>query len=500
MTFFSRLESRIRTIDSLLCIGLDPHENDLPVFTAEAAKEFCLSLIEATIDVAAAFKPNIAFFEAMGPTGISALSDVIAAVPDEIPVILDAKRGDISSTAIAYAQAAFQTLGVNAITINPYLGFDAVEPFLNNPENGVFLLCKTSNPGAADLQDVQIESTSLVSPLSQKDILLPPSIPLYIHVAMLAQKWNTRNNLGLVVGATHPDSLTMIRSVAPDLWILAPGVGAQGGDLHAALSAGLRADGLGILVPVSRGISRTNDPTRAAYKVRDDINQVKKVLSKYHKAINEQQDDEFSESLSPDLAGIANALLEAGCIKFGRFTLKSGTDSPFYIDLRRLVGYPKLLQKIASTYINILRELQFDHLGALPYAALPITSAISLISNWTMIYPRKEAKSYGTKVQIEGVYEPGDKVVVIDDLISTGGSKFEGIQKLESEGLSVEDVVVLIDRSPDGMEVLKRSGYELHSVFKINQILDHYELTGLVDKLEIEATRLFLKEQSQKLT
>ena len=181
------------------------------------------------------------------PKGMAALRDVIAAVPDEVPVLLDAKRGDIASTAEAYARAAFETLGADAITLSPYLGRDSLEPFLADPARGVFLLCKTSNPGAGDLQDL---------PLADRI----PAQRLFERVAELARGWNVNDNLGLVVGATHPEALAAVRKVAPDLWILAPGVGAQGGDLEAALNAGLRADGLGLLVPVSRQISRVADP------------------------------------------------------------------------------------------------------------------------------------------------------------------------------------------------------------------------------------------------
>ncbi len=167
-SFFSRLEFRIRAIDSLLCVGLDPHPSDLPEFTAKCVKEFCLRLIEATVDLAAAYKPNVAFFEVFGPEGIAALQEVIETVPDGIPVILDAKRGDISSTAQAYAQAVFKTMGADAVTINPYLGKDAVDPFILDPSKGVFMLCKTSNLGASDFQDLHVTvdrelTTKLVS-------------------------------------------------------------------------------------------------------------------------------------------------------------------------------------------------------------------------------------------------------------------------------------------------------------------------------------------------
>jgi len=487
MGFFSLLEQRIKQVDSLLCVGLDPHPDDLTPFTADSARRFCLRLIAATADLAAAYKPNAAFFEVLGPEGISALREVISSVPDGIPVILDAKRGDISSTAKAYAQAVFETLGAHAVTLNPYLGYDAVEPFITDPNKGVFVLCKTSNPGAGDLQDLTVDSGQREVDSTTHHPL--PTARLYEHVARLAQTWNLRDNLGLVVGATQPESLSRVRAAAPDLWILAPGVGAQGGDLGAALQAGLRADGLGMLIPVSRGISRADDPRQAAQELREAINRERQVFSDQSPATSHQLP-------VPKHGSLAVGLLEAGCIQFGSFTLKSGVESPIYIDLRRLVGYPKLLEKVALAYTQILGNLQFDHLAALPYAALPITSAISLQTGWPLIYPRKEAKSYGTKVQVEGVYQTGDKAVVIDDLISTGGSKFEGIEKLEAAGLKVSDVVVLIDRSPDGDVKLADRGYKLHAVLTIADLLDEYEQAGTVTADQIAGVRRFLGVKS----
>ena len=283
-----------------------------------------------------------------------------------------------------------------------------------------------------------------------------------------------------------PNSLARVRAAAPDVWILAPGVGAQGGDLHAALQAGLRADGLGMLIPVSRGISRAEDPEQAALELRDAINIQRLAINKKTPMEKESQKANLRSS-------IAEGLLEAGCIKFGAFTLKSGIGSPIYIDLRRLAGYPKLLAEIAQAYIQILESLKFDQLAALPYAALPITSAISLQGGWPMVYPRKEIKEYGTKAQIEGVFEAGQKVAVIDDLISTGGSKFEGIEKLESAGLSVKDVIVLIDRSPDGGAELADRGYQLHTVLTISDLLDYYEQSGVIEAQKISEVRKFLE-------
>ncbi|HRQ24303.1 MAG TPA: orotidine-5'-phosphate decarboxylase, partial [Anaerolineales bacterium] len=248
-TFFSFLEKRVDDSSSLLCIGLDPHISDLPSPTAASARDFCLNLVKQTARYAAAFKPNAAFFEVFGAEGWTALRQVIEAVREEsdrlgsrIPVILDAKRGDIASTAEAYAKSAFESLGADCITLSPYLGKDSIEPFIKDPEKGVFLLCKTSNAGSMDLQNL------LVLPMGSDN-----PMPMYIYVAKLPEQWNEKNNIGIVVGATHPQIMEMIRAAAPDLWFLAPGVGAQGGDARATVRAGAR-DGAPIIINSSRAV------------------------------------------------------------------------------------------------------------------------------------------------------------------------------------------------------------------------------------------------------
>src|SRR5215218_2457677 len=207
-SFFSFLEKRVDDCSSLLCIGLDPHVSDIKEPSADSARDFCLNLVKQTSRYAAAFKPNAAFFEVFGAEGWTALKDVIAAIQEEsnrmgsmIPVILDAKRGDIASTAEAYAKSAFENLDADCITLSPYLGKDSIEPFLNYSQKGVFLLCKTSNSGSGDLQDVMvtIDNRQLTMEDNSSSIVNGPlSIPLYEHVAKLAQTWNTRNNIGLV--------------------------------------------------------------------------------------------------------------------------------------------------------------------------------------------------------------------------------------------------------------------------------------------------------------
>ncbi|OQY90256.1 MAG: orotate phosphoribosyltransferase [Anaerolineae bacterium UTCFX1] len=194
------------------------------------------------------------------------------------------------------------------------------------------------------------------------------------------------------------------------------------------------------------------------------------------------------------LHSLADGLLEAGCIKFGEFTLKSGLTSPIYIDLRRIITYPKLLADIAQAYLPLLSTLHFSRIAGLPYAAIPIATAISLAGNYPMIYPRKEAKSYGTKAEIEGEYHAGETVVVIDDLATTGGSKFEAIEKLTGAGLIVKDVVVLIDRQSGAKESLAQAGYSMHAVLTIGQLLEYWEENGKVEKDKIEETRKFLEQ------
>jgi uridine monophosphate synthetase len=285
-TFFSFLAKRVDDCSSLLCVGLDPHPSDLPAPTAEAALEFCLRIIKATASYAAAFKPNAAFFELYGPEGWAALKEIVGAVQVEsdrrgslIPVILDAKRGDIASTAEAYAKSAFKNLRAHCITLNPYLGKDSIDPFLAYKEKGIFLLCKTSNPGAGDLQDLMIDREPLTLEDESSSIIhRPSSVPLYEHVAHLAQSWNTGNNIGLVVGATQPEALGRVRAAAPDLWLLVPGVGTQGGELETALQTSLRKDGKGVLINVSRSIARAPDPAKAAAQIRDEIINIKYAL------------------------------------------------------------------------------------------------------------------------------------------------------------------------------------------------------------------------------
>ncbi len=497
MNFFQRLEQRAREIDSLLCVGLDPRAKD-----AAATREECFRLIDATAEFALAFKPNAAFFEAFGAEGMAALKGVIAHVPPGIPVILDAKRGDIADTAEAYAKAAFDELGAQAITLNPYLGGEALRPFLARSDRGAFVLCKTSNPGADEFQGLRV-LTPDESPATGNGGLSSALSVLYEEVAQHAQHWNTNGNVGLVVGATDPQALARVRAAAPDLWFLVPGIGAQGGDLKASLEAGLRPDGLGVIINVSRQIAKASDPREEARQVRDEINHWRLEVGRWRQAARSAEERRGTGRLEShtllanseppiSIRQLAQDLVDSQCVRFGQFTLKSGIVSPIYLDLRRLVAHPSILRRVAQAYAAKLKELQFDRLAGIPYAALPIATAIALEIDRPMIYPRREAKDYGTKALIEGDYQARETIVVIDDLATTGGSKIEAIQKLEEAGLKVRDIVVLIDRGQGAGPMLAEAGYRLHAVVNLLDLLPEWRRSGAISQAQFEEVRAFL--------
>jgi orotidine-5'-phosphate decarboxylase len=267
-TFLTKLNSACAANQSLVCVGLDPDPAQMPV--ADVG-EFNRAIVEATADVVCAYKPNLAFYEALGLPGLKALESTMEYIRQASPsavLIGDAKRGDIGPSGEAYAKAMFQVWDFDAVTVNAWGGRDTIAPFLKDPARGVFVWCRGSNPGSADLQDLLVKADK-------------GSVPLYQHLAQAVNQWNQNHNIGLVVGATVPQQLAETRRLCPSMPFLIPGVGAQGGGLEAAVRNGVDARGRLAIINSSRGIiyaSRSPDfaraARRAASRLRDTINQV----------------------------------------------------------------------------------------------------------------------------------------------------------------------------------------------------------------------------------
>jgi uridine monophosphate synthetase len=466
-SFIEKLTGAIERNDSLLCVGLDPNPQKFPdhfpaVIDQAALLNWGQTIIEQTADLVCCYKPNVAFYEQYGAAGLEALHRTIVTIPDDIPVLLDAKRGDIGSTAAAYARAAFEVLGADAVTVNPYLGRDGVNPFLAYPGKMAFVLCYTSNPSAREIQEFGNEDERL-----------------FEYIVRQAQTWGNVEQIGFVVAATQPHALVRFRELSQN-WVLTPGVGAQGGDLSLALAAGLTNDGSGVIVPVSRGVIYVDNPRTAVLTLRDEINQARRGVRP-----GQQTTSSYRELILK--------LHEVGCVQFGNFTLASGKQSPFYIDLRRAASDALLLKLVARAYADLLRPLSFDHIAGVPYAALPIGTAVALVAHSSLIYPRKVTKSYGTGKAIEGVFSAGDRVVVIEDLVTSGGSVLKAIETLEGAGLKVSDVAVLIDREQGGDKNLAEKGYRLHAVLQLSEILETLHQAGRISTEQLTTIRQYLE-------
>ncbi|MFA6069473.1 orotidine 5'-phosphate decarboxylase [Janthinobacterium lividum] len=270
MNFINKLSAAWTANNSLLCVGLDPDLAKLPADLRDlpdGITTFCTRIIDATADLACAFKPQIAYFAALGAE--KQLEDICRYVRENyphIPLILDAKRGDIGATATQYAREAFERYGADAVTVNPYMGEDSLDPYLAWKDRGVIILCRTSNPGGSDLQFLDTDG-----------------VPLYQRVARLvAEKWNKNGQCALVVGATFPEELAQVRAIVGDMPLLVPGIGAQGGDIAATVGAGQTANGMGMMISSSRAIIYATPQAgedfadaarRVAIETRDAINQ-----------------------------------------------------------------------------------------------------------------------------------------------------------------------------------------------------------------------------------
>jgi len=463
-SFFEKLESRVNEIDSYLCVGLDPHPSELGLGDdaslseeerGDAAFTFCKTIIDSTAPYAAAYKPNAAFFESIGPKhGSSILQRVLSYIPSTIPILLDVKRGDIGSTALAYAHACYD-IHADGVTLSPLMGYDSVEPFITGKysQKGAFLLCKTSNPGSKDLQSLELKDGQF----------------LFERIAALATEWSRRAaetdtdtpRLGLVVGATDPIALTKVRAAAGDsIWILAPGVGAQGGDLAAACDAGFNSLGHKMLIPVSRGISRATDMTAKALELRDGINDARKLVLERRKQLQPVGEQPDLEKYQEDFISFS---LKMGVLKFGSFVLKSGRTSPYFFNagLFSTGASLRLLGKCYASSIMASKELvdaetgkpKFDVLFGPAYKGIPLGAVVCYALNEEFgidiefAYNRKEAKDHGEGGVLVGASMGQKRVLVLDDVITAGTAIRESHTLLKSIDAIPIGVSIALDRA-----------------------------------------------------
>jgi len=472
-SFFAKLEARVSQIDSHLCVGLDPHLAELfpdgdgkeksEEERCDAAYTFCKTIIDETAEHAAAYKPNAAFFEALGPNhGPSLLRRIIPLIPPSIPTLLDVKRGDIGSTAQAYADACYEEGAWNGdgVTLSPLMGWDSVKPFVTGEysNRGAFLLCKTSNEGSEDLLGRGVEGGKL-----------------YETIAGLVGEWNEKvvegdapadeqkstapPLLGVVVGATDSVALERVRAViGEEVWILAPGVGAQGGDLDAACVAGMNSKGSKMLVPVSRGISRAvGNINEKAKEFKDNINAARKLAIKSTEGDTNDEEDGVTSYQKEFL----EFSLSQGVLKFGSFVLKSGRTSPYFFNAG-LFSTGAALHKVGKAYAASIMASQqlcthgkvnFDVIFGPAYKGISLGAVIcaALYNDYNIdvgfAYDRKEAKDHGEGGKLVGASMQNKRVLVVDDVITAGTAIRESHAMLTSIDAIPMGVVIALDRA-----------------------------------------------------
>jgi len=488
VSFFDAVKQRVDEVDSLLCVGLDPHVKELPENSAAAAERFSMDLIAATASVAACYKPNAAFFEVFGEAGAAALKRVVAAAKATgAPVLLDAKRGDIGTTSDAYATSAFQELGADAITLSPYMGWDSLAPFVDpakgyGSEKGAFVLCKTSNPSSQDVQTLQIGHGG--GPCRVFEKIAKLTVP--------GEEWNRFGNVGLVVGATDVAAIEAVRRVNGGAWILAHGVGAQGGDLDGCCRAALTQDGYGLLLPISRGISKSSDPAATAKQFRDAINAIR-----HQKIAEAKQEPHQGSSLKPHQRDFIELALSLQVLKFGDFTLKSGRKSPYFFNAG-LFNTGMAQARLCSAYAACIAssKLDFDVIFGPAYKGIPLAAGVAsaLYMEHGMdvgfAYNRKEAKDHGEGGVLVGAAVEGKRCLLIDDVISAGTAIREAKAILDAAKASLACVVIALDRQErtgkDGelsqlsavQSVQEEFGVPVKSIVGLDGLLSYLESTG----------------------
>ncbi len=511
MGFFVRLTDAIADHQSLLVTGLDPNPEMLQSWSQRRgmagrsflsqARHWIKAVIEATAPHVCAYKPSLGFYQALGPVGLDLLREVRELVPLEIPLIIDAKHGDLNSSS-ALAHYLFRSLGADAVTLSPLPGQDIAAPFLLYPDKAVVVTCHSSNPAARVLQHHPNEED-----------------PLYLRIVRETQLWATPEQLLLEVGTSDPAILARVRREAPERFLILRSLWAEEDRLDALLEAGLSQSADGLLLPLPQNLLVEDDMAQRAAQLKQRISE-----RRDHWLENHQRPAAASCSLwLPDRVGETGAwetaaaepaaaapaapataapapaagepappgpapadtaraaatlngatttaasapatgappqpsdpleslivdLFDIGCLLFGDYVQASGALFNYYIDLRQIISDPNLFHRVLHAYAGQLKGLEFDRIAGIPYGSLPTATGLSLQLHKPLIYPRKEVKAHGARRLIEGDFEEGDVVALVDDILITGGSLLEGIAKLESSGLVVRDVVVFIDHGDE---------------------------------------------------
>lgn len=560
MNFFVKLTDAMASRQSLLITGLDPNPEMLQTWTRHhpssgsflaQARRWIKAVIDATGDHVCAYKPSLGFYQALGPIGIELLHEVRELVPRDMPLILDAKHGDLN-TSSALAQYVFRELGADALTLSPLAGQDIVAPFLLYPDRAVVITCHSSNPGARVFQHHPDEDR-----------------PLYTTVVRESQLWATAEQLLLEVGTSDPAVLARVRSEAPERFLILRSLWEQEERLEALLQAGLNASGDGLLLPLpqhllvekgmaagtsalrtqietmrhrwlsnvadrcdlwlpapeagaaaaalggSAGAALEGDgeegvalgagagkggggPLNAADSRAAGTRAGKKGKASAQNAAGNgaaRSSSGRDAGRNADAAGTGSGrakgegagrtsrvssvdpldeliveLFDVGCLLFGEYVQASGAVFNYYIDLRQIISDPNLFHRVLHAYAGQLEGLRFDRIAGIPYGSLPTATGLSLKLHLPLIYPRKEVKAHGARRLIEGDFNEGETVVVVDDILITGGSVLEGIGKLEASGLVVRDVVVFIDHGGQARQRLADAGYRTHAVLMIPRI------------------------------
>ncbi len=477
MGFFVQLTEAIAARQSLLVTGLDPNPEMLQSWAARRglagrsflsqARHWIKAVIEATAPHVCAYKPSLGFYQALGPVGLELLLEVRDLVPADLPLIVDTKHGDLNSSS-ALAHYLFKELGADAVTLSPLAGQDIAAPFLLYPGKAVVMTCHSSNQAARVIQHHPDETE-----------------PLYLRIVRETQLWATPDQLLLEVGTSDPAILARVRAEAPDHVLILRSLWGEEEKLEAMLEAGLSATADGLLLPLPQNLLVEDDIAPRAEALKHQIHANRQSCLEQRAAAGSTDrcslwlpggapGDGISAAPTDPLESLIVDLFDIGCLLFGEYVQASGAVFNYYVDLRQIISDPNLFHRVLHAYAELLQGLDFDRIAGIPYGSLPTATGLSLQLHKPLIYPRKEVKAHGARRLIEGDFEEGDRVVVVDDILITGGSVLEGIAKLESSGLVVEDVVVFIDHGGDhdrqAKERLAAAGYRAHAVLGIERI------------------------------